>query len=90
MILTNRENPSELHSPRRSAILAQKSFERVLESTSKACMGKRRRRRGSERVGGEGEREKMERERKRKRERKDRKPLGAHTSVLYSCMYLLI
>ena len=54
VILTNRENPSELHSPRRSAILAQKSFERVLESTSKACVGKRGRRRGEEEGRGRG------------------------------------
>ena len=37
LIITNRENPSGLRRPRRSAILLQKSFERVLESTSKAC-----------------------------------------------------
>ncbi len=36
VILTNREKPSAVRSPRRSAILAQKSLERVLESTSNA------------------------------------------------------
>lgn len=37
LILTKSENPSALRRPKRSAMLAQKSFERVLESTSKAC-----------------------------------------------------
>ena len=39
LIITNRENPSELMRPKRSAIVLQKSFDLVLESTSKACGG---------------------------------------------------
>ena len=53
VILTNRENPSELRRPRRSAILAQKSFERVLESTSKAWMEKEEGRGGGGEERGE-------------------------------------
>ena len=36
VILTNREKPSGDRRPSRSAMLAQKSFDRVLESTSNA------------------------------------------------------
>ena len=64
MILTNRENPSELRRPRRSAILAQKSFERVLESTSKAWMEKEEVR-GRRREEGRGRRREEGRGRRR-------------------------
>ena len=42
LILTKREKPSEVHKCRRSAILAQNSLERVLESISNAYMKKQK------------------------------------------------